>query len=97
MTKMNLTNATILQMFKTSMNATKSATNLRRARGEIRNLEAVAKAIHQDNVKHMYSKRMHKNAGDFIVDGPNVTEQVSTTNIVGDVTINIKGTRKAAQ
>jgi len=88
---MKLNDAVILQMFKISMNATRSATNLRRARGEIKNLEATAKVIHQDNVKHMYSKRVHKNAGDFLVEGASLVCEQETV-IQGPVTVS-KGVR----
>jgi hypothetical protein len=85
--QMRLIDAAAMQMFKVSMNATKSSSNLRRARGEIKNFEAMAKVIHQDNVKHMYSKRVHRNAGEFLVEGASIISRQTETVITGDVTI----------
>ena len=83
---------TILRAFNAVMSMDKSPTNIRRTKAELDGCMVVGKLVHNDNVKHMYDKRIHRGAGEFTMKGVQPVIEASIGEIRGPVVVTIRET-----
>ena len=84
----------ILRGFEAVMSMDSNATNVRRSIATVKMIDTVGRRIDRDHARHMYDKRIHKNAGDLMMKASKAQIEPMEGNIKGPVTINIVNTAK---
>ena len=88
----------MLRGFEAVMSLGKSRVNNRLALDTLDGIDKLSKTIDRDNKHHMYDKYLHRNAGEFRMQGAKaIIESSAGATIKGPVTINIVETPKRKQ